>query len=122
MDSVWDIPNVKSNHPEKSIHPCQFPVALIWRLILALTNEGDTVFDPFLGVGTTAIAAITRNRKAAGSETVKKYYDLACKRLRLAYEGKLKIRPDVPVYKPTGNLSITKNPYKRNEKATNDNC
>jgi len=55
---VWDIPNVKSNHVEKTCHPCQFPVALVQRLVLALSNEGDIVFDPFLGVGSTAVAGI----------------------------------------------------------------
>lgn len=48
---VWEIPNVKSNHVEKTIHPCQFPVELIERLVLALTDEGDWVFDPFIGGG-----------------------------------------------------------------------
>ena len=42
---VLEIPNVKSNHVEKTIHPCQFPVELIERLVLALTNKGDLVFD-----------------------------------------------------------------------------
>jgi len=50
-EDVWSIPNVKSNHVEKTQHPCQFPVGLIERLLLALTNVGDLVFDPFAGVG-----------------------------------------------------------------------
>ena len=44
---VWIIPNVKSNHVEKTMHPCQFPVELIERLVLSMSNEGDWVFDPF---------------------------------------------------------------------------
>ncbi|MBN1902903.1 site-specific DNA-methyltransferase [Candidatus Sumerlaeota bacterium] len=48
---IWEIPNVKSNHIEKTVHPCQFPVELVERLVLSLTNEGDYVFDPFMGVG-----------------------------------------------------------------------
>ena len=44
---VIDIPNVKSNHPEKTIHPCQFPVELVERCVLACTDKGDWVFDPF---------------------------------------------------------------------------
>ena len=63
-DSVWDIPNVKSNHPEKTIHPCQFPIELVERCVLALSNEGDWVFDPFLGVGTTVVAAVKNDRRA----------------------------------------------------------
>lgn len=57
IEDVWDIPNVKHNHPEKLSHPCQFPIGLVARFVQALTNEGDSVFDPFLGVGTTAAAA-----------------------------------------------------------------
>jgi adenine-specific DNA-methyltransferase len=45
-EDVWDIPNVKSNHVEKTIHPCQFPVGLVERLVLSMTNPGDLVFDP----------------------------------------------------------------------------
>lgn len=108
---VWNIPNVKSNHIEKTCHPCQFPIALVQRLVLALSNEQDIVFDPFLGVGSTAVAGIINKRKVAGSEIVKKYYDIACERAKLAYEGRLKIRPDKPVYEPTGNLSLARNPF-----------
>ena len=43
QELVWNVPNVKNNHVEKTIHPCQFPVELVQRLILALTNEGHTV-------------------------------------------------------------------------------
>ncbi len=108
---VWDIPNVKNNHIEKTIHPCQFPVALVQRLVLALSNEDDIVFDPFLGVGSTAIAGIIDNRRVAGSEIKKEYYNIALERIRHAFRGDLKIRPDKPVYEPEGNLSILNNPF-----------
>lgn len=108
---VWDIPNVKNNHIEKTSHPCQFPIALVQRLILALSNEQDIVFDPFLGVGSTAIAGIINNRKVAGSEINKNYFKEACERLKLAFKKELKTRSDKPVYKPTGNLTLTKNPF-----------
>lgn len=111
---VWDIPNVKSNHVEKTCHPCQFPIALVQRLVLALSNEQDIVFDPFLGVGSTALAGIINKRKVIASEIVKKYYDIACERAKLAYEGRLKIRPDKPIYEPTGDLALAKNPFIRN--------
>lgn len=113
---VWDIPNVKSNHVEKTIHPCQFPVALVQRLVLALSNERDIIFDPFLGVGTTAVAAVINNRKAAGAEILKEYYEIACERVTLASKGELRIRPDIPVYEPEGNLSLLKNPFNEGEK------
>jgi len=45
---LWVIPNVKHNHPEKTIHPCQFPVELIERLILSMTRPGDLVLTPLL--------------------------------------------------------------------------
>jgi len=108
---VWDIPNVKSNHVEKTTHPCQFPIALVQRLILALSNESDIVFDPFMGVGSTAVAGIINKRKVAGSEVVKRYYDIACGRVKLAYEGRLKIRPDMPVYEPLGNSSLSESSF-----------
>ena len=60
---IWDFPNVKSNHPEKTIHPCQFPSELVERCVLALTNDDDLVLDPFLGSGTTAIAALKYGRR-----------------------------------------------------------
>ncbi len=97
---IWDIPNVKHNHPEKTIHPCQFPVELIERLVLALTNENDWVFDPFLGVGTTIVASIINKRRGMGSEIKNEYLKTAKERLNLAFEGKLKTRPmNKPIYK-----------------------
>src|SRR6202041_3220442 len=68
---VWDIPNVKANHVEKESHPCQFPIGLIERLVLALTDKGDAVLDPYLGVGSSAVAAIMHGRKAFGCDTDK---------------------------------------------------
>lgn len=100
---MWEIPNVKANHIEKTIHPCQFPVELIERLVLSLTNENDWVFDPFMGVGSSLIAAIIHNRRAMGSEILKEYVDIAIDRIRSAQNGTLKIRPmERPVYDPMG--------------------
>lgn len=90
---VWEIPNVKANHVEKTIHPCQFPVELIERLVLALTNEGDWVLDPFMGVGTTAIAALMHHRRAVGAEIMHDYVEIAKERIRMAESGTLRIRP-----------------------------
>ena len=73
---VWDnIPNVKSNHVEKTDHPCQFPVGLIDRLVLSLTNEGDLVFDPFMGVVSAGISALHLGRKFEGIELDKKIHE-----------------------------------------------
>ncbi|MDE0331237.1 MAG: site-specific DNA-methyltransferase [Nitrospinae bacterium] len=98
---VWDIPNVKNNHVEKTEHPCQFPVGLIERLVLALTNEADRVLDPYIGVGSTAIAALKHNREAYGCDSEKKYIDIAWERIHALRAGTLRTRPmDKPVYEP----------------------
>ncbi len=107
---LWIVPNVKSNHVEKTEHPCQYPVELIERLVLSMTNEGDWVFDPFLGTGTSIIAAILHNRRGAGAETEKKYIKLANNRILKAIDGTLNTRPmNKPVYDPkkNGNKLIT---------------
>ena len=90
---VWEIPNVKANHVEKTAHPCQFPVELVERLVLALTEEGDWVLDPFMGVGSTAIAALMHGRKAVGAEIMPEYVRIARERIALAERGELRIRP-----------------------------
>ncbi len=108
---IWDMPNVKSNHVEKTEHPCQFPVALVERLVLALTNENDLVIDPYMGVGSTAVASILHNRRAAGSDTEYRYLEIAQDRIRKAWNGTLKTRPlNKPVHKPDPNSSLTQPP------------
>lgn len=98
---IWDIPNVKFNHPEKTEHPCQFPVELVERLVLSMTNEKDLVIDPFIGVGSTAVASIKNNRRCAGADTMKKYLDIAKKRLKLLEKGELKTREiGTPIHDP----------------------
>jgi len=100
---VWTIPNVKSNHVEKTVHPCQFPVELIERLVLALTNEDDWVLDPFLGTGTSIIAAIRHQRRGIGAEILKKYVAIAKERINQAADGDLAVRPmGQPVFDPKG--------------------
>ncbi len=98
---VWDIPNVKANHVEKVDHPCQYPVELVERCILALTNEGDIVYDPFCGVGSTIIGAIKNNRIGYGTELEKKYILLGKERIRKLMYGELQTRPIYKeIYKP----------------------
>lgn len=115
---MWIIPNVKSNHVEKTEHPCQFPVELIERLVLSLTNEDDRVFDPFMGVGSTLIAAIRHNRRGIGSEIYSKYVEIAKERINSEIAGTLKTRPmNKPVYDPieAGN-SLTIAPWTKEKK------
>lgn len=108
---LWDIPNVKSNHPEKTNHPCQFPIELVERCILALTNINSWILDPFSGVGSTIIAAIKNNRNAIGIEKEEVYCKIAKQRIKDYNEGKLKIRPiNKPIHKPTGNDKVSQIP------------
>lgn len=107
---VWDIPNVKALHVEKTEHPCQFPVAIPQRLIKALTAPGALVLDPFMGSGSTGVAALIEGRRFAGAELVKSYYDISVERLTEAYEGNAKIREDKPVAEPDQNTSVARLP------------
>lgn len=115
---IWNIPNVKSNHLEKTDHPCQFPVELIERLVLSMSDKDDWVFDPFSGTGTSIIAAIRHDRRGVGSEIVKKYVDLAKERIRKAIKGTLRTRPmNKPIYDPSkdGN-KLTISPWGKEDK------
>ncbi|MBO1329481.1 DNA-methyltransferase [Gluconobacter japonicus] len=98
---VWDIPNVKSNHVEKTDHPCQFPVGLVERLVLGLTNPGDNVLDPYLGVGSSAIAALKNGRNAYGCDITEEYVNIALDRIMQLETGTLRTRPmNKPIYEP----------------------
>jgi adenine-specific DNA-methyltransferase len=107
---VWDIPNVKANHVEKTAHPCQFPIALVQRLVLSMSHENDLVLDPFMGAGTTAATALLNKRRAAGAELMPTYYELALERVKQALVGDLPVRADKPVYKPKKS-KLTTNPW-----------
>jgi adenine-specific DNA-methyltransferase len=98
---VWIFPNVKNNHVEKTVHPCQFPVELVERLVLSLTDPGDNVLDPYMGVGSTIVAAVMHGRHGYGCDTVRDYVRIARQRVQCAREGNLKTRPmNKPVYDP----------------------
>lgn len=108
---VWDIPNVKAQHPEKSQHPCQFPVALVQRLVRALTLPNALVVDPFMGSGTSAVAAVIEGRSFAGSEIDEGYVSIARRRIRELERGNLKYRPlDQPIHTPNGNEQVARIP------------
>lgn len=109
--AMWDIPNVKSNHPEKTEHPCQFPIELAERCVLALTNEKSWVLDPFAGVGSSIIAAIKNKRNAIGIEKEEKYCKITEQRITELNNGKLKFRPiNKPIHKPSGNDKVSQIP------------
>lgn len=101
-EDVWEIPNVKNSHVEKTQHPCQFPVGLIERLILSMTNQGDLVFDPFAGVASAGIAALTHRRRFWGAELVGSYIETGERRLLETLDGTIRYRPhDKPLYDHT---------------------
>jgi len=108
---LWNIPNVKANHPEKTLHPCQFPIELVERCVLAFTNEGDTVLDPFTGVASALLAALKRNRLAIGIDRDRGYLVEARRRIEMLAAGTLPYRPlGKPVYVPTGKDSVSQIP------------
>ena len=110
-EEIWNIPNVKANHPEKTEHPAQFPIELVQRLILALTNEGDSVLDPFGGVGSSAMAALLLRRKAVSIERDQNYTDIAIERVKAMANGSLRVRKlGTKVYVPTGKEKVSKIP------------
>ena len=99
---VWEFPNVKNNHPEKTAHPCQFPVELVERLVLSMSDPGDLVFDPYMGVGSSVIAALMHDRVAYGCDNVAEYVEIAAERIQEWRQGNLRTRPmGKPIYDPS---------------------
>ncbi len=110
-NELWNIPNVKSNHPEKTEHPCQYPVELVERCILALTNKESWVLDPFCGVGSAVIASVKNDRNSIGIEMQQEYCELAQKRITDLKNGTLKLRPiNKPIHTPSKKDKIAQVP------------
>lgn len=108
---VWEIPNIKANHIEKTDHPCQFPIALAQRLVRALCPNDGKVFDPFMGSGATGIAAILEKRRFIGCEIDKKYYRLSKDRCKQALSKNIKYRPvEKPIFEPDSNMAVAIKP------------
>lgn len=110
-EELWNIPNVKANHPEKTIHPCQFPIELVERCVLALTEEDDWVLDPYCGVGSSLIAGIKHHRKVIGCDRETDYIELAKERILAFHRGELVMRTlGKPVHVPTGREKVSQIP------------
>ena len=78
---IWSFQNVKHNHEERTIHPAQFPEDMVSRMILATTHPSDVVLDPYMGVGSVAVAAQDLGRHYIGAELDAEYYEVAHQRL-----------------------------------------
>jgi adenine-specific DNA-methyltransferase len=89
---VWYISSVNGCHVEKTAHPCQFPVAIPDLLIRSLTREGDWVLDPFMGAGTTLVAALMNGRRGAGADLKPEYVAAARDRIASGMAGELRVR------------------------------
>jgi adenine-specific DNA-methyltransferase len=101
-EDVWFIPNCKSNHVEKTIHPCQFPVGLIERLVMGLSKPDALVFDPFAGVASAGVAALAHGRRFLGCEINAEYVAIGKQRLSDTLAGHIKYRPhDKEIYDHT---------------------
>ena len=88
MKTVWSIKPPSKEEKKFGKHPTQKPVRLLERVILASTNPGDFIFDPFAGSATTGIAAIRHDRKFVGCELEKEFILLSKNRLQPAIEEK----------------------------------
>ena len=94
--NVWEFPRVRYRMEEYEDHPTQKPEALLERIILASSNAGDVVMDPFSGTFTTAAVAKRLNRKTVSIELNIDYVGIGLRRLSLATEldGKMLIKPE----------------------------
>ena len=81
--NIWELSPVKNNATN---HPAPFPEQLAADHIISWSNEGDIVFDPFCGSGTTCKMAVLNNRNYLGIEISQEYCDIACKRIE-DYKG-----------------------------------
>lgn len=98
-NDYWEIPNVKAGHVEKTGHPCQFPVGLIERLVLALTRSGERIFDPFAGTGSAGVAALLHAREFWGCDIDEAYAMTAVERLNRTLAGEERFRSHAkPIY------------------------
>jgi len=87
MRSVWAISTPQAKEKEFGKHPTQKPLALLERIIEASTRKENLVLDPFMGSGTTGVAAIKLGRRFVGIEMEKEYADLAEKRISSAFRN-----------------------------------
>ena len=89
MRSVWSIPTPSSQEKIFGKHPTQKPLALLERIVMASTNKGDLILDPFMGSGTTGVAAVKLGRRFVGVDKEKEYVELSQKRIYSEYNHRI---------------------------------
>jgi site-specific DNA-methyltransferase (adenine-specific) len=99
---VWRVTRLHRQHPERENHPTQKPLEIVSRMVLASCPAGGLVLDPFLGSGTTAVAALTNGRRIAGFELNAEYF--AQMQERIARE--VPPAPGQPKHKDSGLASV----------------
>ncbi len=82
MKTVWRIPAAGKDEKQFGKHPTQKPLALLQRIILASTQRDDLILDPFVGSGTTIVAALREGRRCIGIDSESKYLEIADQRIR----------------------------------------
>ena len=87
MKDVWTFTSPKKSEKTEGKHPTQKPLTVLERIILSSTDEGDTILDPFLGSGTTNVAAVLTGRNSVGIEQDEEYCELAKKRIKWAEQA-----------------------------------
>lgn len=107
---LWNGMLKASERGESRVHPTQKPVAVMEWVILQTVNPNDTILDPYMGSGTTGVAAVRNDRKFIGIEIEPKYFDTACRRISDALA-----RPDLfiapPQARKAGDDVVTKRIY-----------
>ena len=89
VHDFFETPVTPAGERKYGKHPTQKPVALLEQMVLLLTNEGDTVFDPFMGSGSTGVAAVKNHRKFIGSEINPDYCAISMARLESVTKDEL---------------------------------
>jgi len=117
---VWRFAYEKRDIRDKNLHPATFPIALAKKVISLFTHEGELVVDPFVGSGTTLVAAQDLNRNAVGFDLQEKYIDLCVERLKsnnlFNQSQQIAVQDDarnIPLYFAPGSVSLiwTSPPY-----------
>lgn len=114
MRDLWSIPTPSKSEKIFGSHPTQKPLALLRRIIMASSNPEATVLDPFLGSGTTAVAALELNRKVIGIEKEEEYLKLTIKRIKgiKSCGPRTIILSDSPPKDTPHEIKITQNGFK----------